>query len=778
MLITKIKLKNWKSHKESELSFDKGITIVIGNMGSGKSSILEAIAFSLFGSLANIGKLEHLIKDRPKKEDFARVELKFSQDNKEYLIIREIEKNKTNARLYVNGTLKESGSERVNSFIEDLLKIKSKTFMNVIYCEQNNLDLFFKLPPSQRKAKIDEILFIDVLEKVRENATTLSNRIKYIIEDKKIEIKEIDKEELIKERNEKEIELNEIKAKIIKNSSILSELKSEYEKIDKIIKEAEENIKILNEIKLEEKKLAGFIEQLSNEIESLNYELSGLKKDEIEENYKKWEAELENLKNESNNITKETENINKMLGSLEKEVEIKKDEIEKLKKELEELNKLKEKMKNIEAFYTQFPEKFLKDKEEKLKKHKEEKYKIIAEIKELESILETLKLTKTKCPICESDLSEEKKKNLILHREKHLFNIKSRLAEIEKNIKEIESQIPEIEKSVEMYKEIKKSLESLEEKEKNIENLKSEITMLNNKIFKAMEEREKLKNKKERIEENIKELESLAKKYEKKLEKFEELERKILYKEAKINEAKELIEKIKILESKIPPNIEELKKLSEIKRNEIHKIEIENEKLKGEGKVIEKNLEDLEIEIEKIEKIESEIKLLEKYFNFIQKFIKSLLLAQNDVRNYFITNSNYILSQVWRELYPYSKYTDIQVTYENDDYVIKIKDNFDRWYELSKCSGGEQTLANLCFRIALASFTAPNIKILLLDEPTHNLDEKAIEFLRNSLNSSLSKFVDQIILITHEESMQDIQSSITYRVESDELQESIVKRIK
>ncbi|MCS7122973.1 MAG: AAA family ATPase, partial [Candidatus Aenigmarchaeota archaeon] len=249
MLIKEIKIKNWKSHKESVLNLENGINLIIGSMGSGKTSILDAIAFSLFGSVSGIGKLEHLIKDRPRKEEYAKVELKFVHNNEEYLIVRRIEKDKTYAEIYVKGALKESGSERVNKFIEEILKIKSKTFMNVIYCEQNNIDLFFKIPPLQRRAKIDEILFIDLLEKVRENSITLSNKIKDKLDSKKSEIKDAEKEKLIKEKNEKEADLNNIKTKYIKNLSILEAKKEEREKLSKIISEAEENLRILNEIK-------------------------------------------------------------------------------------------------------------------------------------------------------------------------------------------------------------------------------------------------------------------------------------------------------------------------------------------------------------------------------------------------------------------------------------------------------------------------------------------------------------------------------------------------
>ena len=36
-MITKLRLENWKTHKDSELEFDKGTNVLIGKMGSGEN---------------------------------------------------------------------------------------------------------------------------------------------------------------------------------------------------------------------------------------------------------------------------------------------------------------------------------------------------------------------------------------------------------------------------------------------------------------------------------------------------------------------------------------------------------------------------------------------------------------------------------------------------------------------------------------------------------------------------------------------------------------------
>ena len=48
MIFNKLKMHNFKSHKDTVIDFNKGINVIIGQNGAGKSSILEGISFALF----------------------------------------------------------------------------------------------------------------------------------------------------------------------------------------------------------------------------------------------------------------------------------------------------------------------------------------------------------------------------------------------------------------------------------------------------------------------------------------------------------------------------------------------------------------------------------------------------------------------------------------------------------------------------------------------------------------------------------------------------------
>ena len=94
-MITSVKLHNFLSHKDTELSFDNGVTVFIGENGAGKSSIIEAITFALFGKTRR-GAIEDVIRDGETQADtqiYFEVNEKNKREVKE-IIIRNFEKFK------------------------------------------------------------------------------------------------------------------------------------------------------------------------------------------------------------------------------------------------------------------------------------------------------------------------------------------------------------------------------------------------------------------------------------------------------------------------------------------------------------------------------------------------------------------------------------------------------------------------------------------------------------------------------------------------------------
>ena len=65
-MITSVELSNFLSHKKNIIEFDSGLTVLIGSNGAGKSSIMDAIIFSLFGVNRRGSLIETLQKEGEK----------------------------------------------------------------------------------------------------------------------------------------------------------------------------------------------------------------------------------------------------------------------------------------------------------------------------------------------------------------------------------------------------------------------------------------------------------------------------------------------------------------------------------------------------------------------------------------------------------------------------------------------------------------------------------------------------------------------------------------
>ena len=99
-MITSLTLNNWRTHFETTLEFGKGTNVIIGVMGSGKSSIVNAICYSLFGTFPALKNrsvsLEEVIMNKPNIQDRAQTKIEFNQEGKNYRVERIIKRDSTN----------------------------------------------------------------------------------------------------------------------------------------------------------------------------------------------------------------------------------------------------------------------------------------------------------------------------------------------------------------------------------------------------------------------------------------------------------------------------------------------------------------------------------------------------------------------------------------------------------------------------------------------------------------------------------------------------------
>ena len=179
IIFEKIRWKNFLSTGNvfSEIDLEEGRTnLIVGNNGAGKSTILDALTFSLFGKPFRKISKGSLINSINEKDCL--VEIEFRIGKLEYKVIRGIKPNKF--EIYCNGQIWNQEStvvEQQKNFEQNVLKMNYKSFTQIVVLGSSTFVPFMKLPGGQRRDIIEDILDIQVFstmnvllkDKMREN---------------------------------------------------------------------------------------------------------------------------------------------------------------------------------------------------------------------------------------------------------------------------------------------------------------------------------------------------------------------------------------------------------------------------------------------------------------------------------------------------------------------------------------------------------------------------------------------------------------------------------
>jgi DNA repair exonuclease SbcCD ATPase subunit len=206
-----------------------GTTLIVGENGAGKSTILDALTFSLFGKpFRNINKPQ-LLNTITRKELI--VELEFSIQSNHYKIVRGIKP--TVFEVYCNDNLVNQSAEMrdYQEVLEkNVLKINYKSFCQVVVLGSASFVPFMQLPASQRRAIIEDLLDLQVF-------TTMNTLLKEKVQDNTSLIQDNENDRKIVEAKIKMVRehLKEVQSK---NEQFIQEKKIALADVEKKIEEA------------------------------------------------------------------------------------------------------------------------------------------------------------------------------------------------------------------------------------------------------------------------------------------------------------------------------------------------------------------------------------------------------------------------------------------------------------------------------------------------------------------------------------------------------------
>lgn len=434
MKLHKIRLENIRSYVSEEVVFPDGKVLLWGNIGSGKSSILYAIDFVLFGlqrtELAGASLLRNGTEE-------GSVELFFSLEEKEYVLKRVLKRTKTGVGqdagyIIRNGVKEEKTALELKQIVLELLnyprdlitKNKTLIYRYTVYTPQEEMKTILLGPKEERLDTLRKVFGVDKYKRVRENAKILISELK---DRKKIyegATADLPEKVLEKEKTEKE----------------KKDLEQRYFSLLPLFEQAELHVK--------------------------------QKKGEI--------LLLENKKEELSHIQKElalcslhmSHSFSEKEGNSQKEQQLLK-EIEALQAEKLELHEdVKESIKNIEAeiLHKEKESRELLNKIQELKTRKMHSLHIKQKIESLNS-----------CPTCFQEVSQLYKQKVIDTSLKETEHFENEIKQFENLQLLVDAQIQKTRQDIELLKKKEHEIILVQLKIRHIEQKKEEVSLLQKK---------------------------------------------------------------------------------------------------------------------------------------------------------------------------------------------------------------------------------------------------------------------------------------------------------
>ncbi len=786
MLLNSIIIHNIRSYEHEEVEFPRGISLFEGDIGSGKSTVLMAIEFALFGLGSQ--KAEALLA---KKAESGYVILDFSVDGEKYEIKRTllrkssvVNQDPKNSWIKIDEVKELLSPSELKQRVLQILKFnepadpkaESKIFRYAIFTPQEAMkEVLFD--SKKRLETIRKAFGIEDYSIAESNAREVLSEIKTkstVLKEKFSDISQL------------EFEINESNGIVFKLESEISQKQNQHKVLEgeegkkmQELKElqAKNNDKVkleLNKENLDEKIETGKVRIDTIEQEFANYEvelkedneklekLLEIKKPETTKSIPEIMSEIKKFQKINDNMIKSESEKNSIHQDVIRLKERFGDKINLEKKSIENaLNGLLQEKESLEKFADEIKEKLEKVNEQKVQKEtlKGSLEKEISKFSQLGNA----------CPTCKQEITDEHHHSLVGEKEKEVKSLNVELQSITDSFFESNSKSKEIQNKIESYKqeisqiqgiipgieefeaktarenqlenEIKGLKEKLQDSEFEGKNPVDYLTELKDRVMQfasvtdQMLQIVKVKQKVEKIivdrqqevdliVSQISERAAELEKIQSELDSFVDSEESVTSKEKELDS---LRKEITLVSSTIAASLENLKNQTEkIKDNESKKIESR--------------------------KFETKYKKFDQFQQWLEVFfIPTISQIEKQVLLSILQNFNETYTR-WYSMLVEDPTKESRID-ENFTPIVN-QDGFDQ--EIGYLSGGEKTSIALAYRLTLNSLMRKETEsmksnLLILDEPTDGFSKNQLGKIRELLDELKS---EQIILVSHEKELE------------------------
>jgi DNA repair protein SbcC/Rad50 len=788
MLLKQLKLQNIRSYVDQTVNFSEGSTLLSGDIGSGKSTVLLAAEFALFGTSRPELPGEMLLR---KGSSHASVELTFILNNQEVVIKRNLKKEKDTVKqlpgyILLNGIKKDLTPVELKAEVISLLgypeefitKNKNYIFRYTVYTPQEEMKFILHESSDARLDVLRKIFNVDKYKAIRDNLQNYMRKMRGSIAELKTRI------EPLEELNQESNNLNQEELR----------LKGELETVTPRIREVKERISFgrnkLVKIELDHKKMLEVKQQYKMAltlIRDKNELTQNLKQKKerlaLELNAQQFNLEeFEHMKQEILELEKEKSGLIRTKSSLQEKIYQLQKRIQDYQKEIvksqESVGLIVEKEKFRNQLTQELSEKDpLKQKKIQLGELFEKTCELVtknetllSQSKEMQNKISAL----NNCPTCLQTVSNQHKHNIVEQEQSKIKQAENLLFELNKRKSQIYNQ----------KEEIQKKIEELIQKENLLTRTKLELIQFGERKEDLEQKRESLKLV---VQENNHHMQSLGT-----IEKegsIEKLVTRLNLLQDKINS----YSKFSLMKKQLDELNEQILKAEE-QTEQMQKSVLNLEEQIGEGKDFSSEIEELRKGLDAQLLVEKELSVkqaqLQTNFNNIvaqkEKINKNITVLKEQkntltrlkelhhwldshflkltytIEKQVMLNIHRLFNQLFQEWF--------SILIDDENVYAKLDDTFSpiieqNGYDVSfnTLSGGEKTSAALAYRLALNRVINDVVSkirtkdLIILDEPTDGFSSEQLDKVRDVLDRLGLK---QIILVSHESKVESFVENV------------------
>jgi exonuclease SbcC len=295
MKIEIVQLENIRSHVKSTVPFTRGFNCLVGGLGCGKSSVLYAVDFALFGD--SIGRsFEYLLREGA---DFGKVTIQFTHNGKTYKLTRglkrkgkSITQNFEELKLYEDDKL--VASMKIDAIAEQLKSITGldrDLYREIVWFRQEHLKELLDAAPRDRQRRLDELFGLSDYEVAWSNIAQYQRDYET---EKRVYEKDPDVfglEKLSNEYNRASEEYVILEMDLENSTQKLIIAKRALDEADSKLKKLEEKRQAIEELKRKEARLHADALNSTNTLTALTQRLEGKKS--IVENLRQRQSSID-----------------------------------------------------------------------------------------------------------------------------------------------------------------------------------------------------------------------------------------------------------------------------------------------------------------------------------------------------------------------------------------------------------------------------------------------------------------------------------------------------